>query len=166
MSEQFRWFSAKLGNYIKSVIGGEGIGRHFDSKVAGEVWRHLALRMVPRLRFHFEKRPVTKWLLDSLEDGEVKSFIRGMLGKEYHRSDFPTMRGIFDYLRKWGKAHPEFAREVVDELKGANRCQIRRGALATAYAIFGDEKYLEEAKKDEAEMVREWGEEISSRGAE
>lgn len=156
----------ELGRYIKSVIGGEWIRRYFESEVAGRVGRHLALRTAPRLQFHFEKRLVTGWLLDSLADEEVKSFIRGRLGKDYHRRDFPTMRGIFDYLREWGKSHPEFTRGVLDELKGANRCQIRREAFDVAYAIFEDEEYLDEARNDDAEKVREWGEEMSSRGAE
>ncbi|KXA96575.1 hypothetical protein AKJ37_04870, partial [candidate division MSBL1 archaeon SCGC-AAA259I09] len=59
-------------------------------------------------------------------------------------------------LKDWGGTEAGFVKEAIDDLKNANRYQVRMMAFETGYDVLGDEEYLEEAEKDPSMEVREW----------
>lgn len=109
-----------------------------------------------RMQFSVEKKEITRWLLNSIRSNEAKAFIGKWLGKKYEYHDFPVVKGIIDFLKEWGKTNSEFTRKAIDGLKNANRYQVRKLAFEAGHDLFGDGRYLEEAKQDSSKKIREW----------
>lgn len=129
----------------------------FDMDVILEAAEYLEEMMYQtQMKLTVEMEEITEWVLGSLEREEAKSFIRDWLGKKYDYRDFPVVRGIIGTLKDWGGTEAGFVKEAIDDLKNANRYQVRMMAFETGYDVLGDEEYLEEAEKDPSMEVREW----------